>query len=64
VFFIVQGASLLAERSAIGRSLGLGQSWAGAIFTRLALILPAYGLFHPPFIRNIILPFMQALGAI
>jgi hypothetical protein len=64
VFFLVQGASLLAERSAIGRSLGLGQSWTGAIFTRLALILPAYGLFHPPFVRNIILPFMQVLGAI
>jgi hypothetical protein len=63
VFFIIQGTAQIAERSAIGRSLGLGRSWTGAIFTKLALILPAYGLFPPPFIRNIILPFMQALGA-
>jgi Membrane bound O-acyl transferase family len=63
VFFIVQGASLLAERSAAGRSLGLGRGWTGGLFTKLALVLPVYGLFHPPFIRNVILPFMQALGA-
>jgi len=64
VFFIVQGIALLAERSATGHSLGLGRGWTGGLFTKLALILPAYALFHPPFIRNIILPFMQALGAI
>jgi hypothetical protein len=63
VFFIVQGAGLLVERSAAGKFLGLGRGWAGGLFTKLALILPAYGLFHPPFIRNIILPFMHALGA-
>jgi len=63
LFFIVQGAALLAERSPTGQSLGLGRGWTGGLFTKMALILPAYGLFHPPFIRNIILPFMQALGA-
>jgi hypothetical protein len=63
VFFIVQGVSLLAERSTMGQSLGLGRGWTGGLFTKLVLILPAFGLFHPPFIRNIILPFMQALGA-
>jgi hypothetical protein len=63
VFFIVQGAGLLVERSSTGQSLGLGRGWTGGLFTKLALILPAYGLFHPPFIRNIILPFMHALGA-
>jgi hypothetical protein len=63
VFFIVQGAAMLAERSAAGQSLGLGRGWIGGLFAKLALIVPAYGLFHPPFVRNIILPFMQALGA-
>ena len=61
VFFILQGGSLLAEHSSMGQSLGLGRGWTGGLFTKLALILPAYG--HPPFVRNIILPFMQALGA-
>jgi len=27
------------------------------------LILPAFGLFHPPFVRNIIVPFMRSFGA-
>ena len=63
-FFVVQGAALLAERSATGKALGLGRGWTGGLFAKLVLILPAYLLFHPPFIRNIILPFMQVLGAI
>lgn len=63
LFFVVQGTTLLGERSATGRSLGLGRGWTGGLFTKLALILPAPLLFHPPFIRNIILPFMHALGA-
>ena len=63
VFFIVQAAGLLVERSSTGQSLGLARGWRGGLFTKLALILPAYGLFHPPFIRSIILPFMHALGA-
>jgi hypothetical protein len=63
VFFAVQGASQLFERSATGRAMGLGRNWTGALFAKLALLVPAFALFHPPFIKNIILPFMKALGA-
>jgi hypothetical protein len=54
---------MLFERSPSGRNIGLGAGWKGRIFTILALVLPAFILFHPPFVRNIILPFMKALGA-
>jgi hypothetical protein len=64
LFFVIQGAALLAERSAAGKGLGLGRGTGGWLFTMLVLLVPAFGLFHPPFVRNIILPFMRALGAV
>jgi hypothetical protein len=64
IFFGVQAVGMFVERSRTGRAAGLGEGWRGWLFTMIALILPAYGLFHPPFVRNIILPFMHALGAI
>jgi hypothetical protein len=62
LFFVVQGGALLVERTRAGRALGLGSGWRGRLFTLLALVLPAWGLFHPPFVRNVVVPFMRALG--
>lgn len=64
LFFVVQGAAILFERSAAGRRLGLGRGPAGRLFTLAALALPLYGLFHPPFVRAVILPFLAAVGAL
>jgi len=63
LFFGTQAAAIFVERSRAGRAVGLGRGLRGRLFAGLTLALPAYGLFHPPFVRNIILPFMQALGA-
>ena len=62
LFFGTQAVAMLAERSRPGRAVGLGRGGRGWLFTMLALTLPAYGLFHPTFVKNIIVPFMQALG--
>jgi hypothetical protein len=51
VFFGVQAVGMMIERS----------FWRGRLLTLLTLIVPATILFHPPFVRNIILPFMRAL---
>jgi hypothetical protein len=64
LFFILQALGMLAERSKIGKSLGLGAGWRGWLFTLLMLALPAPLLFHPPFVLGIVVPFMQAIGAI
>lgn len=64
LFFLLQGAGLLAERSTIGRSLGLSNGWRGWLFTLLCLLLPAPLLFHPPFVTRVVVPFMQAIGAV
>ena len=63
LYFLVQGAAVLIERSRLGRSLGLSRGWRGWAFTMLVLTVPAYGLFHPPFIREVVIPFLEAIGA-
>ncbi len=63
LFFIWQGLALLVERSKLGKVIGLGQGVRGWLFTFVVLVVPAYLLFHPPFVRNVILPFMHVLGA-
>ena len=63
-FFGTQAVGMFVERSRAGRAVGLGRGWSGWLFTLLVVALPAYGLFHPPFVRNIIVPFMHALRAV
>ena len=63
LFFGTQAVAIFVERSRGGRAIGLGHGWRGRLFAMLILALPAYGLFHPPFVRNIMVPFMRALGA-
>ncbi len=62
-YFIVQATGLLLERSAIGRRLGLGHGWPGRLFTIAVTTLPAFWLFNPSFVRNVILPMLHAIGA-
>jgi hypothetical protein len=63
-YFVLQGLGLLAERSRSGRPLGLGGGWRGRAFTAAVVVGPVYGLFHPPFVRGVVLPFLDALGAV
>jgi len=53
----------LIERSRFGRTLGLGGGVRGRLFMFIFTLGPAYWLFHPIFIRNVILPMLQAIGA-
>lgn len=64
LFFILQALGMLAERSRLGRRIGLGAGWRGWLFTMLMLAIPAPLLFHSPFVVGIVVPFMQAIGAI
>jgi hypothetical protein len=64
VFFLLQGVGILLERSPLGRSWGLGEGWGGWVFTLLMLVLPVGLLFHKPFVLRVIVPFLQAVGAV
>jgi hypothetical protein len=61
LYFCLQVPAILIERSRIGRAIGLGHGWRGWLFAAVVLIAPAGLLFHPPFIRNVILPFLDVL---
>jgi len=63
-YFLAQGLGVLAERSSFGKWLGLRTGVRGWIFTMLVVAAPAFWLFHPPFVTRVILPFMQAIGAL
>jgi hypothetical protein len=64
LFFLFQGLALVAERSRAGRAAGLGRGWRGRLFALVVVAGPAYWLFHPPFVHNVVVPFMAALGAL
>jgi predicted DCC family thiol-disulfide oxidoreductase YuxK len=62
-YFVFQGIAVLAERSALGRRLGLSKGVRGWLFTVVCAGGPAFWLFHPPFVINVILPMLHAIGA-
>ena len=64
MYFMVQGAGVMVERSKVGQRLGLRQGARGWLFMAIFTAGPAFWLFHPPFIRRVILPFMQAIHAL
>ena len=64
LFFAVQGAGILVERSRFGRQIGLARGARGWLFTMLVLVLPAPILFHPPFVERVVIPLMHAMGAL
>jgi hypothetical protein len=63
VFFCIQAAAVLFERSRPGQFLRLGRGWRGWLFTCLVLLLPVRLLFHDAFVLRVVVPFMQSLGA-
>ncbi len=62
-YFLMQGVGVLFERSRPGHVLGLGRGWRGWLFMLGVTTAPAFWLFHPTFIQNVILPMLQAIGA-
>ena len=63
LYFLIQGVGVIIERSRFGRFLGLGRGMRGWLFTFLITVAPVAGLFHPPFVKNVILPMLTAIGA-
>jgi len=63
-YFLLQGLGVWAERSPAGKRMRLGGGIAGWAFTKVVVAGPAFFLFHPPFVRHVILPFMRSTGAL
>lgn len=62
-YFFLQGIGVVFERSGLGRRLGVQSGFRGWLFVLVCAGLPAFWLFHPPFIRNVMLPFFAYIGA-
>jgi D-alanyl-lipoteichoic acid acyltransferase DltB (MBOAT superfamily) len=63
-YFVLQGLGVMFERSDQGRQLGLQKGLSGRLFALLITSVPAFWLFHPPFVHGVILPFMYAIRAL
>jgi len=63
-YFTLQGFAMLFERSAVGQKLHLGRGLRGWLFTLAVAMGPAIMLFHPPFVHRVILPMLNAIGAV
>ena len=63
-YFVLQGLGVVGERSRPGRWLGLGHGWRGWVFTVAFTAGPAFWLFPPPFVHNVILPMLGVIGAV
>jgi D-alanyl-lipoteichoic acid acyltransferase DltB (MBOAT superfamily) len=64
LYFLLQGLGLLFERSEIAKRAGLRGGARGRLFTLAVAALPALFLFHPPFIHRVMLPLLDAFGAL
>lgn len=64
LFFALQAAAIFVERHPLGRRLGLGSGLQGWLFAMVVLVVPAPVLFHPPFVNEVVIPFLRAFGAI
>jgi Membrane bound O-acyl transferase family len=64
LYFLLQGAGVAVERSQFGKRFGLGRGVRGWCFMVIFLTVPVFGLFHPPFVLRVILPFMRVVHAI
>jgi alginate O-acetyltransferase complex protein AlgI len=62
-YFLLQGVGVLFERSEIGRKMGIRSGWRGWCFVAVVAGLPAFLLFPPVFIRDVILPMLHSIGA-
>jgi hypothetical protein len=62
VYFLLQGAAIVLERSPMGRSIGLGRGLIGRLFAWGTILGLAPLLLHRPFVEWVIAPFLAALG--
>jgi hypothetical protein len=63
-YFLIQGLGVTGERTRLGRRLGLGHGRGGWLFTLLVTAGPAFWLFPPPFVHNVVLPLLAVIGGI
>jgi hypothetical protein len=62
-YFVLQGLGVVFERCPMGKRLGLSSGARGWLFVTICAGAPVFLVFHQPFVRGVILPFLRAIGA-
>ncbi len=62
-YFVVQGIGVSIERAGVKRGWALRSGLGGWLFAAVFLIPGTAILFHPPFVRNVIVPIVEGIGA-
>ncbi|MBX3439065.1 MAG: membrane bound O-acyl transferase family-domain-containing protein [Planctomycetaceae bacterium] len=63
LYFVLQAAGLMVQRTRLARKWRLNRGVGGWIATTTFVLGPLPLLFHEPFLRRIVLPFLAAIGA-
>jgi alginate O-acetyltransferase complex protein AlgI len=61
-YCLFDGLALLAERSRLGRRIGLKRDPAGRWLAAAVVVLPLPLLFHAPFVERVIVPMLSYIG--
>ncbi|MEC7565539.1 MAG: MBOAT family protein [Planctomycetota bacterium] len=63
LFFMLQALGILVSRSRAGKQLGIHRGIRGWLFTILIVVVPCPLVFHPRFATEVVLPFLDTIGA-
>jgi alginate O-acetyltransferase complex protein AlgI len=61
LYFLIHALAVAAERSPLGRHIGLDRGWTGRVWTLAVAVLPLPLLFHRPFAERVIVPLFRFL---
>jgi alginate O-acetyltransferase complex protein AlgI len=61
-YFLLQGMLVVVENIPLVRARLRQRPWCARLGTAVAVLVPVPLLFHPPFLQNVVLPFLAALG--
>jgi alginate O-acetyltransferase complex protein AlgI len=61
LYFLIQGSSVLFERSRIGKRIGKGNGVIGRLFCAAVVLGPIGLLFHAPFVERVVVPMLTAI---
>lgn len=64
LYFLIQGVAMLVERSRVGRLIGLGRGVIGWLFAAVVIVGPVGMLFHPPFIKRVVVPMVEWVSGV
>jgi alginate O-acetyltransferase complex protein AlgI len=62
LYFLIQGAGVLFQRSRLGKRLGTRRGWTGWVFCAVMVLGPVGLLLHRAFIERVIVPMLADVG--